>query len=519
MKYWEEMFAGFSERMQNIAVFGPLLQLSQKTSYQEYSLPALGLAVMLFVLEDMLRTDKQSTYDNIARLLQELIHRYYHRELSHREALDLTYFLVKEGLMNQGRPHQYEYPDFGTGKSETYKFHLVELADYQVEEKTVLLKLSTAGLELLFKTKEMYNELQISITQLYLRQQIQKGVFDGALRTVEELALAVRTEKERIRQLEERIIQDVLQVAREHELEKQIQRINEQLQREQEVFKELTELIDHTMEQYQQGGLSEREERGVQSMMTVRRRLLDIIYEHESLFKEKLRVHQLMLQSIEAMILTSFTTKVNFDTEFLQPAVGQNASINVLKGIIDPILPIRINSFFHPGRALMPQYLQRDEEEELTTQEVLELDARRLREEEAKERALQLERLSRLESFLLLLLRPLIHHPEVLVSNILNELAVEDYEKHREITGHMDFYTCLVQLHQLGVVPLYTRNEVDLLVLDDLPQVLVKLAASNPGIHGIGAFEVIATDRVITLPQGYVMSDFLIRRHGNNGVG
>ena len=162
----------------------------------------------------MLRNTKQSTYENIASFLREIILRHYHEDLTREEALELTYFLVKEGLMNQGQPHQYTYPDFERGENHTHKFHLVELAEYDVGERKVLLKLSTTGLDLLFKTKEIYNELQISIAQLYLRQQIQKGVFDGALRTVEELALAVRAEKERIQRLEQRIIQDVLQVAR-----------------------------------------------------------------------------------------------------------------------------------------------------------------------------------------------------------------------------------------------------------------------------------------------------------------
>ncbi|MCL0063140.1 Atg14 domain-containing protein [Peptococcaceae bacterium] len=92
--------------------------------------------------------------------------------------------------------------------------------------------MSEHGLDLLFKTKEIYNELQISIAQLYLRQQIQKGVFDGALRSIDELDLAVRKRKQRIQQLERKIIKDVLYVAREDELKKQIDSINEQLERE-----------------------------------------------------------------------------------------------------------------------------------------------------------------------------------------------------------------------------------------------------------------------------------------------
>ena len=133
--------------------------------------------------------------------------------------------------MKQGRPHAFTYPDFETGTEKVHKFHLVELEDYDIKDRSVRLRLSTAGVEMLFKTKEMYNELQVSITQLYLRQQIQKGVFDGALRSVEELALAVKNEKQKIFLLQENIIRDVLQVAREKELEKQMERINEQLSR------------------------------------------------------------------------------------------------------------------------------------------------------------------------------------------------------------------------------------------------------------------------------------------------
>ena len=66
----------------------------------------------------------------------------------------------------------------------------------------------------------------------------------------------------------------------------------------------------------------------------------------------------------------------------------------------------------------------------------------------------------------------------------------------------MDFYACLVQLHQLGVVPIYNEAQVDLLVLDDPPKVLVKLATTNPAIQGLGAFEVLATEGIITLPAG-----------------
>ena len=85
----------------------------------------------------------------------------------------LAYFFL-DALRNGGRPFSYLFQDLETGQEELYKFALIDTADYQVQGK-MKYKLSEIGLDLLFKTKEIYSELRISISQLYLRQQIEKG--------------------------------------------------------------------------------------------------------------------------------------------------------------------------------------------------------------------------------------------------------------------------------------------------------------------------------------------------------
>jgi hypothetical protein len=472
MDWMKESLQDFGDRMKNILLFSPLLALSQKTKYP-YDLPELAMAVLLYVLEKMVRREKSCTYDNIAYYLQGLIHQLYSQLLSFQDALDLTYYLVREGLMNQGKPHQVEYFDLEKGEKRIHKFYLLELESYEVQEQIVHLRLSNDGLEMLFKTKEIYGELQVTIAQLYLRQQIQKGVFEGALRAVEELALAVHSEKIMLRQLEERIIRDVLQVAREQELEKQHQRIDEQLQREHEVFHELAQLIEETLAEYQGKNLNKKEEKAVQTIMQIRRLLYDVIHEHESLFKEKLRIHQVMIKSVESSILSSFTTKVNFETEFLYPVVQRDLSINPLKKLLDPLLPLREIAFFHPGRIFLEQPLKRQEEEGNPEEEIWVIEEELARQEEERERARQEERLHYLEFYFLLILQPLVAKKEVYVGQLLEELAQIDPPKYQEITQRMDFFGFLVQLHQLGEIPLKTRAELDLFVLDDLPGVLL----------------------------------------------
>lgn len=492
-------------------VFSPLLELSQKTKYP-YSLPALGLATLLYIMEDMIRLEKNCTYENIARFLQRIISQYYGDTLTYQEAMDLTYYLVRDGLMNQGRYHSYTYPDLESKEEKTYRFLLVEIDDYEIQSKVVRLRLSTAGLEMLFKTKEMYNELQVSITQLYLRQQIQKGVFDGALRSVEELALAVRNEKRKVRELEERIIRDVLQVAREREIEAQLKRIDEQLQREQEVFKELAQLVNETLEDLRSGTITAKEEKALQAVTMVRRKLYDVIHDHESLFKDKIRVHNVMISSIEQMILTAFATKANFDTEFLRPVVHRNVDIDRVKQILDPILPVRLNPQFNPNRIFLGQPLKRQDEEETSQEELWQLEAERLREEEERERADQLERAYFLESYVQIVVEPLMEKSEFRIGEILSGLQESDQDTYATITARLDFYSFLVQLHQLGRIPLLSDQEVDTIVLDDIPRAFVNLVSEKQHLAELHALEVIATEDVLRLASGYVMTDFLVRR-------
>jgi len=517
MKEWlDEMLNGFGERMNNIAVFTPVIALSQRTKYH-YNLPALGVAVMLFILENMLRVEKNCTYESIAFFLQHIVQRQYGEELNREEAMELTNFIVREGLMNSGRPHSYTYTDLESRSEKSHKFHLVELDDYDIRDKIVRLRLSTAGLEMLFKTKEVYNELQVSITQLYLRQQIQKGVFDGALRSVEELALAVRSEKEKIRQLQEKIIRDVLQVAKEQQLEKQLERINEQLSREKAVFNELQELIDYTMDEYHAGRLTVKEEAAIEKIAGIKRRLMDVIHLHESLFTDKVRVQNLMNHSIESMILTAFNPKVNFETEFLFPIVQRNVGIDLLKQLLDPVLPIRKPRTFNPGRVFEEQRLK-SEAEERDEQELPEIAEELERLEEERERERQAEKEKKLEKYFLLLLTPLVDQEEIRVSAVLRQVRENEPETYDEIINQMEFYPFIVQLHQMGSIPILASWETETMILDDLPRVLVRMAAQHTDIYKIKVFELLAEDDVINLANGYVMSDFTVRRVNPDGV-
>jgi len=59
------------------------------------------------------------------------------------------------------------------------------------DRDTIKLRLSREGLDIIFKSREIYQDLRFSVMQFYLDQQIRRGTFEGALETVKELGVAV----------------------------------------------------------------------------------------------------------------------------------------------------------------------------------------------------------------------------------------------------------------------------------------------------------------------------------------
>ena len=65
-------------------------------------------------------------------------------------------------------------------KQDTIEYSILKANNFDVETNTQYYTLDEDGLELVFATKEFYSEFQLSINQLVLRKQLEKGEFKGA---------------------------------------------------------------------------------------------------------------------------------------------------------------------------------------------------------------------------------------------------------------------------------------------------------------------------------------------------
>jgi hypothetical protein len=279
------------------------------------------------------------------------------------------------------------------------------------------------------------------------------------------------------------------------------------------MFYELKDLIEDTIEKHYSEHINNE---AIDKVMELKHKLIDVISLHESLFTDKLRIEKLMNDSIEAMILNAFNTKVNFETEFLEPAVRNDLEINKLKQILDPLFSPSTASEFNPQRIFAKQTL--DRKEEVAEEELWQIEEEQQRQKEAEEEQQREAKEKRLKKYLLLLLKPLVKKEEIRLSQIINNLKEADYERYLQMVKEVDFYPFIIQLHQLGIIPLLNRDEMQGFVLEDLFWVITEIVAENETIAALKGFELIATDDVIKLEPGYVLSDFVIRRRNFDGV-
>src|SRR5699024_10003505 len=94
--------------------------------------------------------------------------------------------------------------------------------------------------------KEYFSEFQLSISQLLLRKQLEKGEFVGALRQIDEMRLSVENLRDRMVKIKHDINRNIVSEEIQKRYGELIEDINIRLTRENEEFDELESFVKDT---------------------------------------------------------------------------------------------------------------------------------------------------------------------------------------------------------------------------------------------------------------------------------
>lgn len=220
--------------------------------------------------------------------------------MTQEESREMAFYIRDSIAGSGGEVVDFKFRNLETNKDESISIKLIDTSYYEIK-KSARYKLTDQGMELLFKTREIYTEFRINITQLYLKQQIEKGIFSGALQTVNELNLQVRQLREKLESLLLNIRQNVLGIDFE-DLKQLFSRIKEQFEIERREFGNIKRILKEHRENIEKINYFELEEdelRKLEQIKVLSEKLNITTAEHDRLFSEKLDIVGEYLKTIE----------------------------------------------------------------------------------------------------------------------------------------------------------------------------------------------------------------------------
>ena len=355
----------FSERMQRILLMAPLYRLGRRrfknAQGQERSGMELGLMTLLFFFEQMLDGKKEAGIRNLSVFLADQTKGLLFDDAKGYEQLARD--IVAVFRPPTGKRNEEVFFDWDQGKEvqARYSYLKADRADIHSNEQYYVL--DEQGLELIFATKEYFNEYQLSINQLILRKQLEKGQFVLALRQIEEMRLDVETLRSRMARIRQEIHRNIVSEETLARYRKIVDDLNQRLKSEEDAFKELKAFVIETRDRIRNNADKDPERRAYDNILAVERRLGYVHSLHRSLLKAGIDLGTSALEAAEESLYFTGIDSFNYEQEITSRLFSSPLPVTAARRLVEPFLELQQCRVWSLLDIFMPQQLERLERE------------------------------------------------------------------------------------------------------------------------------------------------------------
>lgn len=355
----------FSERMGRILLFSPLYRLRgrkvRRKDGTETTLLELGLMTLLFFFEHMLDGRKDAGIRELAGFLQNETNSQLSDNFQDYEKLARD--IVQTFRPPTGRRNAETFFDWDMRQERTAEYSYLKADKVDVSSNAQYYVLDEQGLELVFATKEYFNEYQLSINQLILRKQLEKGQFTLALRQVEEMRLDVETLHGRIVRIRREIHRSIVSEETLARYRKIVADLNDRLKSEEDQFKELKTFIGETKRRIHDNIDQDPVRNAFDSILLVEQRLDAVHGKHRRLLELGIELGTSALAAAEEALYFSGIDSFNFDSDVTNRFFATPLPLTASRRLIEPFLPVSKAAIWSPMDIFAPQRLERFERE------------------------------------------------------------------------------------------------------------------------------------------------------------
>lgn len=336
----KEITSGYADRVRRVALFDPLYELERKRERDQLDRPidmkGLGLLTLLFFFEQKLMRQYKTGIVDLARFLRNVTREQYmlNEEIYEQLARSIV------DTLRPAKKRTYTFFNWETGVEEEHVFTFLKAHDFDAKRNTQFYTLDEDGLELVFATKEFYSEFQLSISQLMLRKQLEKGEFRGALREINEMRIEMEALGDRIIKVSHEIQRNIVSEETFHRYSQLIEDIHERLERENEEFVELRQFVKETKERLYEENNTKQEQESYALILKVTTELEAVHYDHSRLLQKSMDLKNKTLAAAHESFYYTGIDSFNFDQDVVARIISTPLPFEAMEGILHPFLRI-----------------------------------------------------------------------------------------------------------------------------------------------------------------------------------
>lgn len=452
------------ERMRRIFLFEPLNELAGKRQFdevgREIDMRMLGLFTLLYFFEMKLMRENRIGMEEAAHYLRKIVQQRY--QVSDERVIELVLQVKEVFRPAKGLYKAYPFFNWETNEEEEITFSFIKTDFFDVKGNRQYYQLDDDGLELIFATKEYFQEFQLSIHQLMLRKLLEKGELQGAFRQINEMRMDVEQLHERMEKLSYEIKRNIINMETQKRFMDMLKDRNQRLTRENTEFEELREFIVE-LRNTTESTTDEEDIRAYRMLMRIDEALMFVHEQHKDLLTHSLRLKSEALEAAEQSLYSVGVEYFNFDQEIVSEIVSTPLPIEAMKGVLAPFLQVEQKKGWSLFSIFAPQSWSEEEQQAETAryEEILE-------EEQKEQYAKQIRQLYL--AYMEELLQFLNEQQEGELAKWFEQLQVQN----SPLLGQRSFYDFLMLCHQRAPLKQnrHVEDEQSLHLLDEAIKLL-----------------------------------------------
>ena len=459
----KEFLKNFVQRMKCVGRYSVLCSNSfDKRPWKEYGVETrdeqmnMLFTLLLFIMEYSLR-EENCTMDDIAAFVEDVCNSDYARKLNFEQSREFARFMVEDILGNSGSSMYFKAFDYENRAYQNINIRYIDNKVVYLENgvRRTSYYLTDEGYNMVLSTKEMENNLKLSIHEMLFKLHLEKADYNRAVDDIKNVFGQLRKQSQRIADAILSVRRNALSYSVEEYGNLVEDNINTVVET-REKFRMHRQFIEEKIEEFEEKQMdtedfTAKERENLNNLRIIGGYLTRTLDEHQRILGQHFDLKKLYDEELENYSNMTLVQRFPFRSDVYDVILKDASLLQHIDQVFQPLFIGRVNKIFNPEKMLEYQKkLKKSSEDDEDVE--LDFDEEEYNREKEKRR---LERMKKYEGCVCAVLEQLLRRGELTLQDLQEDCGQE--------TGKSLFPTA--EIFREVMIEFLTAGTIDLAVL------------------------------------------------------